>query len=381
MFRPLQVAVTTGLLWISASNAAAADSLFASCPGRIVQFVDHNLDGDFLDYAESATYADGLPDSLDGITWHDGRLFALAVSPPAVYLIVDRNGDGDALDFAEVATFAFLESANSARGLAVQSDGALFTGDPTSGHLYKIIDLNNDGDALDLDELSTVAENLDALTALAIRPDGQVLVALNDIVAPIRILSDRNSDGDYLDFAENLSYAEDIDPGWQLVAPHNDLSFLTRQTTGEVIALRDRTGDDDVLDFAEQAPFAVDLQSPAAIVAASHGLFISLQNPSATLLAVRDLNGDDDAFDFAEIIPIATGITGIKSLALAEAQNFPCVKGDLNQDGQPTPGDIPLFAGALTGTSQPDDLCRADMNDDGQLDALDVPLFTAALLN
>ncbi|MFQ5429230.1 MAG: hypothetical protein ACE5E1_02870, partial [Phycisphaerae bacterium] len=44
---------------------AQVGGLFAARPGEIVRLVDRNGDGDFLDFAEQATFADGLPSDPD----------------------------------------------------------------------------------------------------------------------------------------------------------------------------------------------------------------------------------------------------------------------------------------------------------------------------
>ncbi len=368
---------------IAASELLAQARLYVSRPGAIFELRDLNGDGDYFDFGEVMTYAAGLPASIGSIALQGDQMFAVANSPPRIFLIEDLNGDGDAFDFAEVNVYAlFPGGTGTLSGLAVREDGALLVLDQTNGRLLRVTDLNGDGDALDIGEVLIIADGMNAPTAVAVRPDGKLLITQNNTAVPVRILYDRNGDGDYFGFAENISYAEGFSPGVDLLIMGNDRAFMTRPATHEILLLHDRNRDDDVLDFGEVLPFAVSVPSVRYLAASADGLIAAAGDAAGTLYRVRDLNGDGDALDFGEVLPIAAELTQMSGIAIESSPvSVPeCIKGDANGNGVVNISDVPMFVGAMLGTIPPDDPCRVDMNDDGTLDGRDVQLFVAALL-
>ncbi|MBX3394746.1 MAG: hypothetical protein KF841_05220 [Phycisphaerae bacterium] len=377
------IILTHLVLFCVQAAAHSAETLFVARPGRIDRLVDLNGDGDFLDFAEITNYADSLPQSLGALLHTDEALYVIAGQPARILAIKDLNADGDALDFAEVQTFAVLPDFSSLpRGLARMPDGALLTAREFDGTLFRIHDDNADGDALDLNEVTAVASGLTSPKAIAVRPDGILLILQDSAATPMRILHDRNGDGDYFDFAENLPYAENIAGCNDLSIAAVDVAFLTRTTQGELLKIIDHTRDDDALDFNEVQLYATALTSPTLIAIDDQALIVASAAPAGTLLAVRDINGDGDALDYAEVIEIANGLTAVAGIAIPATQyTTPCIPGDYNNDGSLTTDDIVPFVRVLIGLDAPPEHCRADLNDDSRIDARDIPAFVNALLN
>jgi len=370
------------LLVLPAPARAQEGALYISQPGQILKLLDLNSDGDYLDFAEKMVYATGLPSGLGAVATIVDALYVVDAASASIYVARDLNGDGDALDFAEVLLFAQRVAAPTPNfvGLASHADGALFTIDSATGTLYRILDLNGDGDALNADELVSVADGLASPVAIAARPDGRLLAGVQDAASPVHILRDYTEDGDYFDFAENISYAENASPGSDLVAENDRLAFLARPVDGRVMRLQDLTEDDDVLDFAEIVAFAENLPSPARVTLdGAGGLFVSCQDANGTIYRLRDLNGDGDALDFAEAMVVADGVTQVAGLIFVAPPLAGCLKGDIDNNSTVNTADIAPMVDILLGNVVPPDPCPADTNSDGQLDARDIQPFTALL--
>jgi len=374
--------IAAGLM--TRSVDAQSGVVFVSRPGQVIKLMDINGDGDFLDFAEQSVFADSLPLGLDRITALGGRLFVGATNSAEVFVMADLNADGDAMDFGEVMLYGQIAPSMPApalAGLASAADGTLFAGDRVAGKLYAFVDANGDGDALDFAETLVVAEGLSVPTAVAVRPDGAILVAQNDATIPVRILQDRNGDGDFLDFAENLSYVENVSPGADIAAATDTRAFVTRTAAGEVIVLRDLNGDNDSLDVGEVASYAAGLDAPLAVTSAgSGGLFVAAFDAAGTIYQVRDANGDGDALDFAEVVPVAAGVNQPTGIAFLAASAPGCLKGDVNHDTVVDINDVGPFVQILLCDVAPADPCPADVNNDGVIDGGDIAAFINALL-
>jgi len=370
------------LILVNVPQAGAQDgALYVAQPGQVLKLMDHNGDGDFLDFAETTVYAEGLPADIGAIDGNTSRLFVVVADSATILVIEDLNADGDALDFSEVALYAALPEADPPpilAGLACHPDGILLTAEQTTNAVYRAEDLNGDGDALDLDELFQVADGLSDPSALAARPDSLVLLAQQLTEIPVRILHDRTNDGDYQDFAENISYAEDIPPGDDITAPLDHIAYMTRPAQGLIVRLQDLTGDDDVLDYAEVVRYAENLSSPTAITHENaDSLFVTSQDAGGSIYHIRDLNADGDALDFAEVVIVAEGLGQMSGIVYVAAA---CVKGDINGTGTVSIDDVPPFVEVLLGTLHLSDPCPADMNNDGQIDGADIQSFIDVFL-
>ena len=136
---------------------------------------DLNRDGDAADPGELSVYFDGT--NASGFDNPTGNVFTIFQSQSgfqyfgdgntdAVYRLIDSNRNGNALDAGEASLwFSAAENAsgfilNTPNGLAEDSSGAIYVVQAGAGStinedfVYRTLDLNGDGDANDLDEAS-----------------------------------------------------------------------------------------------------------------------------------------------------------------------------------------------------------------------------------
>jgi hypothetical protein len=149
---------------------------------RIYRTADLNADGDTDDAGETTVFfddtnAEGLLSPAGSVfTIHlasDGSVYYGDGGTDAVYRLQDVNADGDALDLGESRVW-FSEAANFAgfglptpNGVYEGPDGAIYisnagTGANPSDAVYRTVDLNADGDANDVGE-ATIWWDLQAL--------------------------------------------------------------------------------------------------------------------------------------------------------------------------------------------------------------------------
>lgn len=369
----------TSLGLICTSTASAqSPTLFLARPGQVVALVDSNADGDFLDFAETRTYAAPLPAGIGAIAARPDRLLVVDSSTGGLLSLVDLNGDGDALDFAEVTQYAIAPAAPPGLvALACQSDDTCYCVDTASGSLIRFIDLNHDGDALDFAEATAVGSGLGAVVALSARPDGVILAALSLTTTPVMILQDRNADGDFFDFAESISYVENATAGVGLAAPTNTLAFLARPADQRVLALRDLTTDNDALDFGEVTTWAEGIAGASRVAVESNGdILVACTDAGGSVWRLRDLNNDGDALDIGEALIVATGLTSPSGIAV-QPTTTTCIAGDMNNNGAVDAADAPLLAAELLAPGGTP-LCRSDVNGDGSLDGRDIRAYLLA---
>lgn len=360
--------------------SAQSPTAFLARPGQVVALVDANADGDFLDFAETRTFAAPLPAGIGAIAARPDRLFVVDSSTGGLLSLVDLNGDGDALDFAEVTQYAIAPAAPPGIvALACQSDDTCYCVDTASGNLIRFIDLNHDGDALDFAEATAVGNGFGTTVALTVRPDGILLAALSLTATPVMILQDRNADGDFFDFAESISYAENVSAGVGLAAATDTLAFLARPVDQRVLALRDLTGDNDALDFSEVITWAEGIAGASRVAVESNGgVLVACTDAGGSVWRVRDLNNDGDALDFGEAVIVATGLTSPSGIAV-RPMTTNCIAGDMNNDGAVDHIDAPLLAAELLAPGG-SPLCRSDVNGDGFVDGRDIRAFVTVAI-
>ena len=144
-----------------------------------------------------------------------------------VYLFVDNNGDGDAADDGERLVFFDANNANglptptgSVLNITQAADGAVFIGDGDTDTVYRLIDLNRDGDANDVGESAVwfsgednaAGFTLPTPNGIAEGPDGAIYVVNAGVrSAPqdaIYRTEDLNGDGDANDEGEATMYLD-----------------------------------------------------------------------------------------------------------------------------------------------------------------------------
>lgn len=379
---PVTLFIVVNVIAATQSIAQGLPGVFVVSSNAINQLRDTNDDGDFFDSFEMTVYADMFPAVVCALTLNHDSLFA--VSDNRIYSIRDLNADGDALDANEVAIFA-----EPALGLLNPDFVAIEWAEPFglllldagNGMLLRVSDQNNDNDALDRNEVITIATGLTLPTDVTFLADGRVLVAEDLAATPVRVLEDRNQDGDYFDFAENISYVENQPVGASLVALNQAQQYHLRPMISDVVTYLDSNADGDALDANEVLMYASGLDQPAcmALAASSQTLFVSLNNLNRDLLALRDLNNDGDALDANEQIVVATQLGSISAIAAIEPITD-CLLGDADGNGTVAIADLSIFSRVLVGASAPAPVCSLDMNNDGNLDGRDVQPFIAALI-
>jgi|GEM_PF-3546753 len=227
----------------------------------------------------------------------------------SIYRLVDLNGDGDFLDSFERTIFANSTSANFS-GLSATSQ-SLFVITGTS--IQKLQDLNGDGDCLDANEVNLFAE----LSAQAVNPTQSAILTTNlgtrlvidGANRTLIQLSDLDGDGDALDANEIVNIADD------LVSPNaitqiDDFTFLISQTNAAtpVRILEDRNHDGDYFDFAENISYVENQPIGLSIVTIDNQTQRHLRPGQSDIVTYHDANADGDALDANELIIFANNL-------------------------------------------------------------------------
>lgn len=278
-------------------------------------------------------------------------------SADLVMRTLDQNGDGDANDAGEWSVF--IDNSNlsgvlfsSALVIRADAQGGIVGINSSGGSqpldfVWRAFDINQDGDAMDLAEITIVydsvagAFNIAVPFGLCVEPStGDLLVAdVNPDV--VYRLHDANSDGDYYDAGEaTIAYNSPVgSPAIKNVntvqfAPDGAL-FLNDATSDFILRGVDGNADGDWNDVGEMAIFADKTGNTIGVPANhfgieidEHGRVFAVEN-STTVgdLVVRyaDLNGDLDAQDAGEVIKVYEGGVGpgtvstLRNIALVPA--------------------------------------------------------------
>lgn len=266
--------------------------------------------------------------------------------PPEVWRLIDLNDDGDFFDFGESSPYAVNLPANS-RDI-ITSHHALHVSGGNST-IQVIRDLNGDGNALDFGEVQTFLNDSAITTAGAmvdLEPGG--LLVMDESSTTLHLILDLNGDGDALDAGERASAGTSLPPIRHLARrPDGKILAATTFPAMPVMLLNDRNGDRDFDDFAEALSY-VESESPGSglSVETNRRSFLA-SSPGNRIWILDDWTGDDDALDFGEVRPYAEGV------------NLPA---DL------TPGSRGLYV--VTQLERDTLVLLQDLNEDG--DALDV---------
>jgi hypothetical protein len=202
----------------------------------------------------------------------------------AVMLAFDRDGDGDANDAGETTVFfdgsnasGLASPTTNAFSLAQAADGAVLVGDGSADSVFRLRDLNGDGDANDAGEAGlwfSAADNASGLTlntpnGLAEGADGAIyLVEADTSGSPtgdfVYRTVDLNGDGDANDAGEATAWL--------------DLSALN----------------------ASSSPFEIQFDGDVAYITDTAGA------TDDVVYRAQDLNGDGDANDAGEVVRFIT---------------------------------------------------------------------------
>lgn len=355
------------------------------------------LDGSLVEWqvwldnsnASAVTFASQLVIKFDA----QGRMFGVnsgaGVTPlDFVWRAVDVNGDGDANDAGEVK-IVYDSTAGGVNiqvpfGLAVDpANGDLYVSDVNPDGIYRLRDLNADGDYYDLGEIGTVytgtqpGPGLSNANSLAFAPDGDLYV--NDATLDVIIrLRDLDLDGDFEDAGEATLFASAA--GNPFAVPKNQFGieidedgriFAVENSTGHyVVRYSDDNDDGDAQDPNEVAlvydeaagPGTLVLPRALALVPAPRmlssngatvqvGQILNLQvkgfelDSFVMLLGLQPLPGGPASvppFGYIGYVPLLTLTAGNLDLNGNIALNFP-----VPTTGVPTP--LPLYFSSAVG--------------------------------
>jgi hypothetical protein len=206
---------------------------------RLLRLRDGNADGDALDdgeaviaYAAASAPEPQVMDPEALALAPSGVLFVGDSTQHAVHRFVDLDGNGDWMGAGETNLyFQASEALNLAdiAALAVGSDGALYAAEET-GLVLRLVDLDGDGDASGEGEASVW---LDATAPVPVRDpndmqllaDGSLLVADGSMDTVFRV-QDLNGDGDALDEGEVVRLV--LDGGQSLATPSGIAAVVVR---------------------------------------------------------------------------------------------------------------------------------------------------------
>ncbi len=252
----------------------------------------------------------------------------------SIYRLVDLNGDGDFLDSFERTDYAI--SAQSNFGELSCSTQSLFVITNTS--IQKLQDLNGDGDCLDVNEVALFAD----LSAQAVNPTPSAILPTNlgtlfatDSTNGILIqLSDLDGDGDALDANEIVNIADD------LVSPNaitqlDDHTFLISQANAAIPIriLEDRNLDGDYFDFAENISYVENQPAGLSIVTIDYHTQRHLRPSQSEIVTYHDANADGDALDANELFTFANNLDQPARMARAASNDSLYVyRTNLNRD-------------------------------------------------
>jgi hypothetical protein len=196
-------------------NSGGADHLFADEFGSVATIVIDEAAG-VLFVGDNAVGARGVGDSI--------------------FRVEDLNGDGDALDEGEVVLYAPDGAIPFISGMGMAVSGELYAANAEGdqGDLFRVVDLNGDGDALDPDEVTVWATDIEVMFLAGVEavegPDRGVVVWVNDASGDVFRLEDLNGDGDADDEGELTSAATGLPGGYDLALDMEGDLFVSAGT-------------------------------------------------------------------------------------------------------------------------------------------------------
>ena len=128
--------------------------------GAVYSMVDRNRDADFNDAGEVQLFYRGEGESalsdVDAVVVVGAVVYVVSEDTGTILRLDDRNGDGDAMDDGEHGVFIDGSTTPRARDindLVADPAGGFFLIDGQDDTVYRVVDYNGDGDALDDGEI------------------------------------------------------------------------------------------------------------------------------------------------------------------------------------------------------------------------------------
>jgi hypothetical protein len=220
----------------------------------------------------------------------------------------DLNGDGDALDVGERVLWG--TGFTSARGMEFDGTAVYVVEQGLAAGTNQIVrlsDSNRDGDALDIGERTVWLDGLNNPRDIA--HDGTGHWYLSEF-GDNRVwrLVDTNHDGDVLDLGEKTLFADAVS-GPSAILPQNGAVFVGAETGNQVHRLIDLNGDGDVLDIGENLPVTPNYSSIRGLLGDGQGGFFFSSYSTDIIYHAADRNGDGDMLDVAEVLSYADNVS------------------------------------------------------------------------
>ncbi len=199
-----------GIIRQSSSGAWFVANSGATLPDTLLRLVDANSDGDANDVGEATEYwsyaatpgGDSVPQAVEiGLDDNVYLLDAPSSGPngKGVYRLVDLNADGDAKDAGEIAPFFIPPSvlAPFYWCLELGPDGWFYTADTGNEVVWRFRDLNADGDAQDVGESSAywTVGAASTLWDLAVASDGSIYLVEGQTTQRLWRIRDADANG------------------------------------------------------------------------------------------------------------------------------------------------------------------------------------------
>lgn len=340
----------------------------------------------------------------------DGRVFVGDGDTDSLYALRDLNDDGDALDEGEAvlffATASTLQLYQSPGGVAFGENGVVYASTAgggttlTADYVYRLQDLNADGDADDPFEYSVFID-LGTLVAgsscfdLATSGNKLLLVdtrgGADDVIF---VAEDVDSSGtiDASELREFYSTARVLGPaiGTGIAVDGEDVYVVDSASSipvQKVWRLRDLDGSGLIDLPAEVTEVWSEAMVPPGVSLGSAfdlalgppgvlGLVSSGSDLQDNVLVLSDLNGDGDFMDAGETSALVVGNgTGVfadnaRAIAFGVTPGAPCDP-DLNQDGNVDQDDVAYLINVVAGGENPSGI-DPDFDRDGNVDQGDV---------
>ena len=165
---------------------------------------------------------------------------------------------------------------------------------------------------------------LTALTlCVPIADAAQVYYVSSSTAGVVFRVEDLNGDGDALDAGENTVHARQLTNVMDLLDAGGGCYYASSLSANIVWIVCDANGDGDAQDVGEVLPFAggqfAGLSSLEGMAPHCGGDFLLADFGDDDLLLVHDVNGDGDAYDAVEVLTFADGFNGPDFLIGADA--------------------------------------------------------------
>lgn len=264
--------------------------------------------------------------NMQALTIHpiDGSVWVSGTSLDIILRLEDLNGDGDANDAGEYKVFydnTGAQAISSVVALAFSTTGKFLylLNSGSADGVIRLADKNNDGDALDSGEATIYLDNTALSGSWLSSPSDLVLhkgdLYMVDSVKNVIVhLMDKNNDGDALDLNEGMQFAvaKAITTGstWNIVFEFGtDVLYGVELSGGyNVRRWEDQNNDGDAMDSGEVTIFFdsasnannYSLKTSFSLTADPAGSVYVCNHTADTVYKLTDLNSDADANDAGE---------------------------------------------------------------------------------